>query len=89
MNNADECTKYPTLDVFVRGMVDKLDKNSHKTGWRNLPPEALKRYLEIEIQEFDVAFKYESTEVAQKELVDIANYAFILWDRLEGIRKEG
>ena len=78
-----ERVTYPTLVTFSGRMADKLAANSHKTGWRELPPEALRRKLEIELEEFKVAFEYESVEEAQKELVDIANYAYILWDRLE------
>lgn len=70
------------LAKFADQMEAKLQKNDHKTGWHSLPVEALFRLLLIEIEEFKVAREYLSVAEARKELVDIANFSMILWDRL-------
>lgn len=73
----------PALRRFAGLMEIKLRKNDHKTGWRELPPEALLKKLEIELEEFRVAYQYESRAEAVMELVDIANFAMMLADRIE------
>jgi hypothetical protein len=79
-----------TVATFSEAMAAKLHKNDHKTGWRDLPIEALFRQLMIEIEEFKVAKEFFSHKEARDELVDIANFALMLHDRL-GIEptKEG
>lgn len=72
----------PSLAAFVIEMELKLRKNDHKTSWRELPVPALFRLLMIEIDEFKVAHEYLSVAEARKELIDIANFAMIMWDRL-------
>lgn len=72
----------PTLSNFAYEMERKLAKNDDKTGWRHLPIEALFRLLMVEIEEFKIAHEFFDKEEARKELVDVANYCMILWDRL-------
>lgn len=71
-----------TIEGFVAEMEAKLKKNEHKTHWRLMQIEALTRLLEIEVEEFKIARDYMSVGEARKELVDIANFSLILWDRL-------
>lgn len=71
-----------SLRQFADEMEKKLLKNDHKTHWRDLPIGALFDYLMIELEEYKVAHKYLPVRDARTELVDVANYALILWDRL-------
>lgn len=70
------------LYYFMWDMERKLRKNDHKTGWRHLPIEALFKMLMLEIEEFKVAHEFLNKDEARKELVDVANFCMILWDRL-------
>lgn len=70
------------LATFAEAMEAKMQKNDHKTDWKTLPIEALFQKLLIEIEEFKVAQKYESVSEAQNELVDVANFCMMLFDRL-------
>jgi hypothetical protein len=67
---------------FAELMESKLKKNDHKKGWKELPIEALRRLMMIEVQEFEVAREFFGVREAQNELVDIANFAMMLHDRL-------
>lgn len=72
----------PVLRDFALQMEYKLRKNDHKTGWRDLPVEALFKLLMLEIEEFKVAKEFFGKEEARKELVDVANFCMMLHDRL-------
>lgn len=72
----------PTLSNFAYCMEKKLEKNDHKSGWRDLPIEALFRMLMLEIEEFKIAHEFFDIDEARKELVDVSNFCMILWDRL-------
>lgn len=75
------------LREFAYQMEEKLIKNDHKTHWRELPIEALWRLLKIEMEEYQVAHEFLTVGDARKELIDVANFALILWDRL-GLEKD-
>jgi len=68
--------------AFALAMEAKLRKNDHKTHWRDQPIEAHLRLLKIELQEFEVAYEFFGREEAAKELIDVANFALILRDKL-------
>ena len=70
------------LYQFAMKMEKVLRKHDHKRAWRELPIEALIRKLMIEIEEFKVAHEFFQVQDTRSELVDIANFALILWDRL-------
>ncbi len=74
----------PPLARFAALMEQKLRKNDHKNalGWHRQPIEALQRLMLLEIEEFKVADEFYPVERAREELVDIANFALILHDRL-------
>lgn len=78
----------PTLVEFADAMELKLQKNDHKRGWRELPLEALERLMKIELEEYAVAREFLTVDDARKELVDVANFCMMLWDRLEMIEQE-
>lgn len=70
------------LVKFVDRMEEKLRKNDHKTTWRKKPIKALVQLMKLEIAEADVAMEFFTVEEARTELVDISNFAMIVWDRL-------
>lgn len=72
----------PVLFDFATTMEIKLKKNDHKKGWRDLPIEALQRMLLLELEEYKVARDFFGPQTARKELVDVANFCMMLWDRL-------
>lgn len=67
---------------FAMAMEAKLRKNDHKTGWQQLPVEALRRLMMLEIEEYNVAREFFGSAEAMAELVDIANFAMMLRDRI-------
>lgn len=76
------------LRSFADQMELKLRKNDHKRGWRELSIKALFRMLLVEIEEYKVAHKYLTVKEARQELIDVANYCLIVWDRLS-LEKQG
>lgn len=78
----DALDKRVPLKVFSDAMEIKLRKNDHKRGWRELPIEALKRLMLLEVQELEVALDFLDVKEARNETVDIANFAMMLHDRL-------
>ena len=72
----------PAVRAFAEAMELKLRKNDHKTGWRQLPIEALLRLFKLEVQEFEVADEFFTIVEARRESVDMANFAMMIWDRL-------
>ncbi len=73
---------------FAKAMDDVLTKNDHKGGWRDCTKQYLRYRLVEEMGEY---FRLIATEVEnrgirareleQKELLDIANFCMMLWDR--------
>lgn len=78
----DHVQRRSALETFANQMEIKLRKNDHKTGWREKPIEALFKLLLLEIEEFKVSYEYFTVGEARPELVDIANFALIVSDRL-------
>ena len=76
------------LRRFSSDMEQKLRKNDWKTDWRSLPLIALFRKLLIEIEEFKVSFDYYPVGEAKRELVDIANFALIVYDRMSRLHQD-
>jgi len=72
------------LESFVYGMVQKLDKNSHKeTPTLNTVPEIID-FLKLEIDEFETQFfENKDDENTVVELFDIANFAFLAYIALK------
>lgn len=88
----DAAFDYPVLRAelqkFGKLMELKLRKNDHKDTWRKKPVEALVKLMLLEIEEFKVADEFFSVKEAQNELVDIANFAMIVHDRLGMLDRE-
>jgi len=78
---AASTVRVPLLN-FALLMEQKLRKNDHKDTWCKKPVEALVRLLMLELEEFKVADEFFSVDEARNELVDIANFAMIVHDRL-------
>lgn len=78
------CVKLrPALRAFAEAMEEKLRRHDgKKTHWQQQPIEALVKLLLLEIEEFKVADEFFTVAEARSELVDIANYAMIVADRL-------
>jgi hypothetical protein len=76
------------LTAFARAMEKVLRQNDWKHGWENDSVKALVDRIWDEIREMEVAMSnYQKNcalpEDAQKELVDIANFCMMAWDRIE------
>lgn len=74
--------KRAALRAFVDQMEHKLRKNEHKSNWRTKPIDALLKLMLLEIEEFKVAHEFFAVSESRPELVDIANFALMLHDRL-------
>ena len=78
---------------FTDAMESILQKNDYKGGWQDCNIQFLRARLIEELGEYfarvAINIEYEATkpldrrdkELEQKELVDIANFAMMLWDR--------
>jgi len=78
----DYVSKRQALVAFVDAMELTLRRHEHKTTWRERPIEALIKLMMLEIEEFRISHDFFEVKESRKELVDIGNYAMILWDRL-------
>lgn len=73
---------------FARAMEKVLRQNDWKQGWKGDSPTALIDRIWDEIREMEVSmsnYRKNNAQVddVQKELVDIANFCMMAWDRLE------
>ena len=84
----DYVARRAALIKFVDEMEMKLRRNEHKRNWREKPIEALFRLLMLEVEEFRVANEFFTVGESRPELVDIANFAMICWDRLGMLEQE-
>lgn len=70
------------LQKFADQMEMVLRQHDHKSTWRDKPVEALFKLLQLELKECKIAMQYFTVADARRELVDIANYCCIVYDRL-------
>jgi len=70
------------LQKFADQMELVLRKHDHKSTWRDKPIEALFKLLQLELKECKIAMQYFSVADVRRELIDVANYCMICWDRL-------
>ena len=80
--------KHPQVIAFAKAMDEVLCKNDHKGGWQDCDINYLRFRLVEEMGEYfawNVNYSPEWCEknktTIKKELVDIANFAMMLWDR--------
>jgi len=78
----DVIDKRASLTLFTDQMELVLRRHDHKTGWRERPIRALVELLFLEVAEFKVAFEHFEVSESRKELIDMANFCLICWDRL-------
>lgn len=69
---------------FLAVMRHKMLKNLHKSGWQDMPFDLLWARFLVEVEEFKIAMKYETTTDAQHESADIGNYLMMMFNRLPG-----
>jgi hypothetical protein len=72
----------PALRQFCDEMESVLRRHDHKRTWREKPIDALFRLLQLELEEAAVALDYFTVAEARHEMIDVANFAMILYDRL-------
>lgn len=78
--------KHPQVIAFAKAMDEVLCRNDYKGGWQDCDKNYLRFRLVEEMGEYfalvsnygDNIWKYPKL---LKELVDIANFAMMLWDR--------
>ncbi len=78
--------KHPEIIAFAKAMDDVLCQNDHKGGWKDCERIYLDARLVEEMGEYFALVAKGSpsavpSEQRRKELVDIANFAMMLWDR--------
>lgn len=84
--------KHPQVIAFAKAMDKVLCENDYKGGWDNCGIEYLRARLNEELGEyFALAAEFyqdnhwiddsHNFELMKKELIDIANFAMMLWDR--------
>ncbi len=78
----DALDKRVPVKVFSDAMEQVLRRHENKTTWREKPIEALFKLLRLEVEEASVALDHFSAAEARHEMVDIGNFACILYDRL-------
>lgn len=84
----DQVQRRQALQSFVDQMEFKLRRNEHKKNWREKPVEALFKLMLLEVEEFKVAHEFFSVGESKRELVDIANFAMMVYDRLSALDQE-
>lgn len=80
--------KRESLRKFATEMEAKLRKNDWKSDWREKPVQALIQLLHLEFEEFKALYAYFPTREARRELVDIANFSLIVYDRMGALEPD-
>lgn len=78
----DQVQRREALTKFVNEMELVLRRHDSKKTWRERPVTALIQLMLLELKEFEIAFEHFEIKEARKELVDLSNYALIVYDRL-------
>lgn len=79
-----DLTLRPALAVFVQEMERILRENDYKKQrYLKVPVMALFGGLEAEVLELGTALRYETEARVAHEAVDVANFAMLIWKRLE------
>lgn len=75
----------PTLHEFFHEMAAVLDENDEKgkRGWDNLDLGYCESRVKEELKEACSAFADGDMAAARRELLDVANFAFMWWYNLE------
>ncbi len=70
------------LNDFTTLMEAKLLLNGHKGGWDRLHATEIIKLMKAEIKELEKALEDADYKNAAMECADVANYAFMLGDKL-------
>lgn len=74
------------LEKFICLMIEKLNKNMHKQDKSFTVPEAVELLIR-ELGEFLRQYMEDANDPnAEKELADMANFAFLIYMKLKGTR---
>ena len=81
--------KHHQVIAFAKAMDEVLCKNDHKGGWQDCDINYLRTRLVEEMGEYFAwcsrgspsALNLSEHKQMKKELIDIANFAMMLWDR--------
>jgi len=78
--------KHPLVIAFAKAMDKVLCENDYKGGWQDCDMEYLRARLVGELGEyFEMVSRGSActhpSERYKKELIDVANFAMMLWDR--------
>lgn len=73
------------LVEFHNAMAAVLDENDEKgkRGWDDLDPGYCEQRIDEEFQEVLSAFRKDDIKATRRELLDVANFAFLWWYNLE------
>lgn len=84
----DHVSRRRALQAFADEMELTLRRHDHKTGWREKAIDALFRLLLLEVEEAKVAMEFFNTREARAELIDVANFCLIVYDRLGAYKED-
>ncbi len=81
--------KHPQVIAFAKAMDDVLTRNDYKDGWQDCGIKYLRYRLVGEMGEYFAwasrgspsSLSASELKQSRRELVDIANFAMMLWDR--------
>lgn len=75
------------MEAKLRRKEAKMTAENEPDRWNTLPIEGIEAKMAIEIGEYRVARDFGTPDEARGEIVDVANFALMLWDRLEQGKK--
>ncbi len=88
---AVDCKKIrPEVNVFAERMEEILKINDYKNGWENCSKDFLMSKVFEELGEMVIAIgcaSHNDKIDVQNEIIDVANFLMMLWDKLEKQRK--
>ena len=82
--NQEQLSRKRAIDNFRNAMMDKLNKNSHKGGWREMSIWALFLRLCDDVEELKEAICTNGFNGSiQDEAVDVANFAMMIYSNIK------
>ena len=66
------------LKLLTKEMKSKIDRDSHKGSWENIPIADLFDMLKVEVKELENALLSEPKDNIIKECADVANFAMMI-----------
>ena len=78
----DQVQRREALTKFVDAMEIKLRRNETKQNWEKQEIDGLVRLMLIEVEKMKVLHEFHTRDGTRASLIDIANWAMFIWDRL-------